>query len=151
MATKRKAFDKLFAQLQDIKDENGHLVNTVLWSKNGDCSVILAMRNPVPRFCTDAEQYINFTEILGNVIQTLGEGYALQKQDIFVKRHYHHEVTDDMEFLTKAISATLKAGNIQTSSHSSSSLRKHSVTSSSSMTLNAGWTFIPKLERCATF
>ena len=102
MATKRKAFDKLFAQLQDIKDENGHLVNTVLWSKNGDCSVILAMRNPVPRFCTDAEQYINFTEILGNVIQTLGEGYALQKQDIFVKRHYHHEVTDDMEFLTKS-------------------------------------------------
>ena len=27
-----------------------------------------------------------------NLVQTLGEGYALQKQDIFCRQAYHHDV-----------------------------------------------------------
>ena len=37
-----------------------------------------------------------------NVVQTLGEGYALQKQDVLCKQSYHHEVPEDAEFLTKS-------------------------------------------------
>lgn len=40
MATKKKTFDGLFAQLQDIKDAKGNYLNTVLFSKKGDYSVI---------------------------------------------------------------------------------------------------------------
>ena len=47
-------------------------------------------------------QYVAFTDVLNNIVQTLGEGYALQKQDILCKQSYHHEITPDMEFLTRS-------------------------------------------------
>ena len=102
MATKKRPFDRLFAQLQDINDERGNLLNTVLWSKQGDCSVILEIKNPVPRFSTDAELYMQFCDVLSNIVQTLGEGYALQKQDIFCKKGYHHDIPPEMEFLSQS-------------------------------------------------
>lgn len=40
--------------------------------------------------------------MLSNVVQTLGEGYALQKQDILCKQAYHHDVPEDAEFLTRS-------------------------------------------------
>ena len=90
MIGKKKPLDGLFAQLQDIKDENGNLLNTVLFSEKGDSSVIIGIENPVQQYCTDPEQYMVFTDVLNNIVQTLGEGYALQKQDIFCKQLYHH-------------------------------------------------------------
>lgn len=36
------------------------------------------------------------------MVQTLGEGYALQKQDILCKQAYHHDVPEDAEFLTRS-------------------------------------------------
>ena len=59
------------------------------------------MTNPVQQLCTDAEQYQLFQDVFSNVVQTLGEGYALQKQDIFCKQAYHHEVPKDAPFLTR--------------------------------------------------
>ena len=41
MAQKRKPFDKLFAQLQDIRGKDGKLLNTVLWSQKGNPSVFV--------------------------------------------------------------------------------------------------------------
>ena len=35
-------------------------------------------------------------------LQTIGEGYALQKQDILCRQAYHHDVPDDAEFLTRS-------------------------------------------------
>ena len=102
MATKKRPFDRLFAQLQDINDERGNLLNTVLWSKQGDCSVILEIKNPVPRFSTDAELYMQFCDVLSNIVQTLGEGYALQKQDIFCKKGYQHDIPPEMELLSQS-------------------------------------------------
>ena len=102
MIGKKKPLDGLFAQLQDIKDENGNLLNTVLFSEKGDCSVIIGIENPVQQYCTDPEQYMVFTDVLNNIVQTLGEGYALQKQDIFCKQLYHHELTEDMTYLMES-------------------------------------------------
>ena len=102
MLGKKKPLDGLFAQLQDIKDDNGNLLNTVLFSEKGDCSVIIEIENPVQQYCTDAEQYMMFTDVLNNIVQTLGEGYALQKQDIFCKQSYHHEMTEDMSYMMKS-------------------------------------------------
>ena len=101
MFWKKKPLNGLFAQLQDVKDDQGRHLNTVLFSARGDCSVIIEVENPVQQYCTDADQYFAFTDVLNNIVQTLGEGYALQKQDIFCKQSYHHEVTEDMPFLSK--------------------------------------------------
>ena len=102
MLGKKKPLDGLFAQLQDIKDENGNLLNTVLFSEKGDSSVIIGIENPVQQYCTDPEQYMVFTDVLNNIVQTLGEGYALQKQDIFCKQLYHHELTENMTYLMES-------------------------------------------------
>ena len=98
----KRPLDNLFAQLQDINDDNGKLMNTVLFSKNGTPSVIIEIENPVQQYATDATSYMVYTDILNNIVQTLGEGYALQKQDILCKQAYHHDITPDMEFLTRS-------------------------------------------------
>lgn len=72
------------------------------FSAKGEPSVIFEMTNPVQQLCTDAGQYIRFQDVLSNVVQTLGEGYALQKQDILCKQAYHHDVPEDAEFLTRS-------------------------------------------------
>lgn len=93
---KKKAFDGLYAGLEETDG------NVVLFSAKGEPSVIFEMTNPVQQLCTDAERYLHFQDVLSNVAQTLGEGYALQKQDIFCKQAYHHEVPDGAEFLTRS-------------------------------------------------
>ena len=93
---RKKAFDGLYAQLEETDG------NVVLFSARGDASVIFEMANPVQQLCTDAEQYALFHGVLANIVQTLGEGYALQKQDIFCRQAYHHDIPEDAEFLTRS-------------------------------------------------
>jgi conjugation system ATPase, TraG family len=99
---KERPFDKLYAELEEIKDARGEVMNTVLFSKNGNWSVIIEIENSIQQYCTDAELYYSYADILSNIIQTLGEGYCIQKQDVFCKQGYNHAITDDMSFLYKS-------------------------------------------------
>lgn len=99
---KERPFDKLYAELEEIKDARGEVMNTVLFSKNGNWSVIIEIENAIQQYCTDAELYYSYADILSNIIQTLGEGYCIQKQDVFCKQGYNHAITDDMSFLYKS-------------------------------------------------
>lgn len=92
----KKVFDGIFSQLEETDG------NVVLFDAKGAPSVIFRMVNPVLRLCTDSEQYMLFQDILANIVQTLGEGYTLQKQDIFCRQKYSHEVSDTAEFLTRS-------------------------------------------------
>ena len=97
MAHKRKRiFDGLYAQLEETDG------NVVLFSARGEPSVIFEITNPIQQLCTDAQQYMLFHNVLSNILQTIGEGYALQKQDILCRQAYHHDVPDDAEFLTRS-------------------------------------------------
>ena len=102
MSTRKRPLDGLFAQLQDIRDAKGNIQNTVLFSKNGNPSVIIEIENPVQQYATDADLYIAYMDVLNNIVQTLGEGYALQKQDVLCKQAYHHDITPGMEFLSRS-------------------------------------------------
>lgn len=93
---KKKAFDGVYAQLGEVDG------NVVLFDAKGAPSVIFQMINPVLRLCTDADQYVAFHDVLMNIVQTVGEGYALQKQDIFCRQKYRHEIPADAEFLTRS-------------------------------------------------
>ncbi len=92
----KKVFDGIFSQLEETDG------NVVLFDAKGAPSVIFRMVNPVLRLCTDSEQYMLFQDVLANIVQTLGEGYTLQKQDIFCRQKYSHEVHDTAEFLTRS-------------------------------------------------
>lgn len=115
---KERPFDKLYAELEDIKDARGNLMNTVLFSKNGNWSVIIEIENPVQQYCTDAALYYGYADILSNIIQTLGEGYCLQKQDIFCRQGYDHEVSGDMSFLYQSYFKYSKVASTPTFAHS---------------------------------
>ena len=99
---KERPFDKLYAELEDIRDARGNIINTVLFSKNGNWSVILEIENSIQQYSTDTSLYYAYTDILNNIIQTLGESYCIQKQDIFCKQGYNREINDDMNFLYKS-------------------------------------------------
>ena len=77
---RKKVFDGLYANWKR------QTANVVLFSTKGEPSVIFEMTNPVQQLCTDAGEYLLFQDVLSNVVQTLGEGYALQKQDILCKQ-----------------------------------------------------------------
>lgn len=98
----KKVFDSLFAQLEEIKDSQGNIINTVLYSKRGEPSVILEIENPVQKFCADADQYYFYLDVLNNIIASIGEGYLIQKQDIFAKQEFHHPITEEMEYLSRS-------------------------------------------------
>lgn len=93
---KVKPFDGIYSALEFVAG------NAVLYDKNGAPSVIFEVTNPVQKLCTDSEQYIFYHDVLSNIIQTLGEGFALQKQDIFCKLRYEHEPSTDADFLSKS-------------------------------------------------
>lgn len=92
----KKVFDGIYAQLEETDG------NVVLFDAKGAPSVIFEMTNPVLRLCIDSERYMVFQDVLANIVQTLGEGYALQKQDIFCRQRYHRDVPEDAEFLTRS-------------------------------------------------
>ena len=67
----------------------------VIYTKTGEYSAILKMENPVQKFSADIDCYYNFTSLMTSVVQTLGEGYALHKQDIFVRRKFDMSQIDN--------------------------------------------------------
>lgn len=67
----------------------------VLYTKRGEYSAILEIENPVQKFSADIDCYYDFTSLMTGIVQTLGEGYALQKQDIFVRRRFDMNEIDN--------------------------------------------------------
>ena len=77
----------------------------VLYTKTGEYSAILKMENPVQKYSADTDCYYDFTNLMTAVVQTLGEGYALQKQDVFVRKNFDGrslQVNDNGKFLSNA-------------------------------------------------
>lgn len=68
-----------------IEDVNGM---GILYTKFGESSAVIKMVNPVQKFSADATAYYSFTNLLASVLETLGEGYALHKQDVFSKKKF---------------------------------------------------------------
>ena len=60
----------------------------VIYTKTGEYSAVLKVENPVQKYCANIDAYYEFTQLFTAIAQTLGEGYALHKQDIFVKKSF---------------------------------------------------------------
>jgi conjugation system TraG family ATPase len=61
---------------------------SVLYSEAGDLSVIFSMENPVLTLAADEAAYESFHLLLLNLVKVLGEGYLIQKQDVFSSREF---------------------------------------------------------------
>ena len=77
-----KIFEDIYFSVEDV---NG---TGVIYTKKGDYSAVLKMENPVKKYSADAESYYDFTNLIASVLQLLGDGYALHKQDIFIRKKF---------------------------------------------------------------
>jgi len=74
----------------------------VLYTKTGEYSAVLKIENPVQKYSADIDSYYDFTHLFTALAQTLGEGYAIHKQDIFVWKQFASEPADGQEFLSSS-------------------------------------------------
>ena len=69
----------------------------VLYHLEGDFSVIMEVTNCVTQFLGDKDRYSHFHRIFSDILKILGEGYTIQKQDIFCQKKY--KAKDEQDFL----------------------------------------------------
>lgn len=91
---RKKIFEDIYFSVEDT-DGIG-----VLYTKTGEYSAILRMENPVQKYSANIDSYYEFTNLFAAITQTLGEGYALHKQDIFTRKQFKDESGNGHEFLS---------------------------------------------------
>ena len=74
----------------------------VIYTKTGEYSAILKMENPVEKYSANTDGYYEFTHLFSALAQTLGEGYAIHKQDIFVRKKFASDSNERKEFLSES-------------------------------------------------
>jgi hypothetical protein len=74
----------------------------VIYTKTGEYSAVLKLDNPVQKYSANIDSYYEFTHLFTAVAQTLGEGYALHKQDIFTRNRFGFADAEKKEFLSKS-------------------------------------------------
>lgn len=77
-----KIFEDIYFSVEDVENKG------IIYTKKGDYSAVLKMENPIKKYSADTDSYYDFTTLMASVIQVLGEGYALHKQDVFVRKNF---------------------------------------------------------------
>ena len=93
---RKKIFQDIYFSIEDV-DGIG-----VLYTKTGEYSAILKMDNPVQKYSANIDNYYEFNHLITALAQTLGEGYAIHKQDVFVRKQFKDESNDNHEFLSES-------------------------------------------------
>ena len=93
---RKKIFEDIYFSVEDV-DGIG-----VLYTKTGEYSAILKMENPVQKYSANIDSYYEFNHLVTALAQTLGEGYAIHKQDVFVRKQFQDESNDNHEFLSES-------------------------------------------------
>lgn len=77
-----KIFEDIYFSVEDVENKG------IIYTKKGDYSAVLEMEDPIKKYSADTDSYYDFTTLMASVIQVLGEGYALHKQDVFVRKNF---------------------------------------------------------------
>ena len=93
---RKRIFQDIYFSIEEV-DGIG-----VLYTKTGEYSAVLKMENPVQKYSANIEAYYEFTHLFAALAQTLGEGYALHKQDVFVRKAFKEENGGNHEFLSES-------------------------------------------------
>ena len=91
---RKRIFQDIYFSVEDTEGVG------VLYTKTGEYSAILKIENPVQKYSADIDSYYGFTNLFSALALTLGEGYAIHKQDIFVRKQFANEEDGNREFLS---------------------------------------------------
>ena len=93
---RKRIFQDIYFSIEEV-DGIG-----VLYTKTGEYSAVLKMENPVQKYSANIEAYYEFSHLFAALAQTLGEGYALHKQDVFVRKAFKEETGGNHEYLSES-------------------------------------------------
>lgn len=95
---RKNIFKDIYFSVEDTEDGIG-----VLYTKGGDYSATMLMENPVEQYSANIDSYYDYTSLFTALIQTLGEGYAIHKQDVFCMEKFRMEENNKKkEYLSDA-------------------------------------------------
>ena len=77
-----RIFSDIYYSIEDAGDF------AVVYTKKGNFSAVIKMTNPVRKYSADIDGYYSYNTLFNNILQTLGTGFALHKQDVFVRRRF---------------------------------------------------------------
>ena len=87
--TKKQAFSIPFIGYDYGKDFNWDF--DVLFGQYGNTILGIRIKNNVEQYSADPDQYLNFHTVLNQVVSIIGEGRIVQKLDLFSKKKYSAE------------------------------------------------------------
>ena len=87
--TKKQAFDIPFIGYDYGKDFGWDF--DVLFAQYGNPIIGIRIKNIVEQYSADPDNYLNFHTVLNQVVSIIGEGRIVQKLDIFSKKRYNAE------------------------------------------------------------
>ena len=93
---RKKIFQDIYFSVEDIENTG------VIYTKTGEFSAVLRIENPVQKYSANIDSYYEFSHLFSAISQTLGEGYAMHKQDIFTRKHFKDESGNEHEFLSES-------------------------------------------------
>ena len=93
---RKRIFQDIYFSVEDTEGVG------VLYTKTGEYSAMLKIENPVQKYSANIDSYYDFTHLFSALALTLGEGYAIHKQDIFVRKRFVNEDTGKQEFLSES-------------------------------------------------
>ena len=92
---RKKIFKEIYFSIEETTEGIG-----IFYTKGGDYSATLKIENPVEQYCANVDAYYNYSTLFTALVQTLGEGYALHKQDVFCMQKFKGEEGKNREYLS---------------------------------------------------
>ena len=93
---RKKIFQDIYFSVEDNKGVG------IIYTKTGEYSAVLKLTNPVQKYSANIDSYYEFTHLFSALVQTLGEGYAIHKQDIFTRKQFEADDDSPKEFLSES-------------------------------------------------
>ena len=91
---RKKIFQDIYFTVEEV-DGMG-----ILYTKTGEYSAVIKMENPVQKYSANIDAYYEYTNLFSSILLTLGEGYAIHKQDVFCKKKFIDETGNNHEYLS---------------------------------------------------
>ena len=91
---RKKIFQDIYFTVEEV-DGMG-----ILYTKTGEYSAVIKMENPVQKYSANIDAYYEYTNLFSSIVLTLGEGYAIHKQDVFCKKKFTDETGNNHEYLS---------------------------------------------------
>lgn len=93
---RKKIFQDIYFSVEDTNGVG------IIYTKTGEYSAVLKLTNPVQKYSANLDSYYEFTHLFSALVQTLGEGYAIHKQDIFTRKQFEADDDSPKEFLSES-------------------------------------------------